>query len=116
MPEEMRLPAIAAAILMWGLVCALRQTRARRSTGPRLIWRQAGPSGWSDWLALKDIPASADYSFVLGAVRARAAGDATAVQFASVAHPADAPDYTLRVLFMSNERPATPDRDVAPNH
>jgi len=50
---------------------------------------------------------------VLTAVRTLARDDATAVQFGIIAHPADAPDYTLRVLYMSHETPASPDRGLA---
>jgi hypothetical protein len=115
MPEEIRLPVIAAALLVWGLVCALSQRRADTSAEPRLVWRQATANGWSDWHDLEGISASAEYSAVLREVRERASDDATAVQFACVAHPAGAPGYTLRVLFMSGVRTAGPDRDPALN-
>jgi len=104
MPEELTLPIIAAAILLWYLVCALRQRRTERSNEPTLVWREARVSGWSEWHELTAIGPTADYTSVLSAVRASASPDATAVQFASVVQPADAPDYTLRVLFMSTVR------------
>jgi hypothetical protein len=113
MPDEIRLPALAALLLLWGLVCALWQRRPGPSTAPRLIWRDATASGWSDWHSLRRISVDARHADILTAVRALARTDATAVQFAIVAHPADAPDYTLRVVFMSLETPAAPDRDFA---
>jgi hypothetical protein len=104
MPEELTLPIIAAAILLWYLVCALRQGRTERSNEPTLVWREARVGGWSEWHELTAIGPPADYTSVLSAVRANASPAATAVQFASVVQPADAPDYTLRVLFMSAVR------------
>ena len=104
MPDELTLPLIAAGMLLWYLVCALRQRRTERSNVPVLVWREARVGGWSDWHELTALAPSADYTSVLSAVRASATPDATAVQFASVVQPADAPDYTLRVLFMSAVR------------
>jgi hypothetical protein len=104
MPEELTLPAIAAVLLLWYLVVSVRQWHTDRSARPTLLWREARFSGWSDWQELTTVAPSADYSTVLSAVRAEAAPDATAVQFATVVHPADAPAYTLRVLFMSAVR------------
>jgi hypothetical protein len=101
MSEELALPMFAAVALLWYLVSALRQWRIERSTEPTLVWREATVSGWSGWRDLTAVVPSADYAGVLAAVRSNASPDATAVQFATVAHPSDAPDYTLRVLFMS---------------
>jgi hypothetical protein len=111
MSEELTLPIIAAVVLLWYLVCALRQGQTERSTEPTLVWREATVHGWSKWRALSAVAPSADYTTVLSAVRVNATPDATAVQFATVVHPADAPDYTLRVLFMSAVREP---RDLAP--
>jgi|KBSSwiStaDraftv2_1062776.scaffolds.fasta_scaffold50889_4 hypothetical protein len=113
MPEELRLPAIATVLLISGLLCALRQARTGKSTTPTLVWRDATAEGWSEWHSLRDVSMDADHSDVLTAVRTLARDDATAVQFGIVAHPADAPDYTLRVLYMSHETPASPDRGLA---
>jgi hypothetical protein len=82
----------------------VRQWNTDRAAVPTLLWREAGYSGWSDWHELTTVAPSADYSTVLSAVRANAAPDATAVQFASVVRPSDAPAYTQRVLFMSAVR------------
>jgi hypothetical protein len=103
MSEDLTLPIIAAGVLLWYLVCALRQWRTERKTEPEptVVWREAGVGGWSDWYELTDVSPSADYDGALAAVRANASPDATAVQFATVVQPADAPAYTLRVLFMS---------------
>jgi len=103
MSEDLTLPIIAVGVLLWYLVCALRQWRTERSIEPEptVVWREAGVGGWSDWYELTDVDPSADYDGVLSAVRADASPDATAVQFATVVQPADAPAYTLRVLFLS---------------
>jgi hypothetical protein len=101
MPDELTLPVIAAAVLLWYLICALRQWRGERPAEPMLVWREATVGGWSEWHQLTAVAPSADYTGVLAAVRAKASPDATAVQFANVVRPADAPDFTLRVLFMS---------------
>ena len=101
MSDELTLPIIAAVVLLWYLVCALRQGRTERSTEPTLVWREATIHGWSEWRALNAVAPSADYTTVLSAVRVNATPDATAVQFATVVQPADAPAYTLRVLFLS---------------
>jgi hypothetical protein len=113
MPEDLMLPMIAAAVLFWYLVCALRQWRTERPAEPRLLWREATVSGWSQWHELTDVAPSAEYAGVLETVRVNASADATAVQFASVVQPVDAPDFTLRVLFMSAVREAAGDRDFA---
>lgn len=110
MSEELTLPLIAAAALFWYLLCALCQWRTERSAEPMLLWREATAAGWSAWHELNAVAPSADYATVLDAVRARVTEGATAVQFASVVQPADAPDYTLRVLFMSAVREAGPER------
>lgn len=107
MSGELHLPLLAAAVLIWYLVCALRQTREEAPGGPTVVWREATAHGWSDWDDLADVHASASYDVMLAAVRIRASFEATAVQFAVVARPADAPDFTLRVLFMSEVRERT---------
>jgi hypothetical protein len=114
MPDELYLPLIAATVLLWYLVCALRQRHDERSADPMFVWREATATGWSEWCDLTAVPTSTDYTGVLAAVRAHASRHATAVQFASVVHPADAPDYTLRVLFVSAVREPSPDRPLAP--
>ena len=101
MPEELRLPLLAAAVLIWYLVCAVRQSRSEQATSPVVVWREATDRGWSDWTEMDDVSASVSYDAMLATARERATAAATAVQFAVVAHPDDAPDYTLRVLFMS---------------
>jgi hypothetical protein len=104
MSEDLTLPIIAAGVLLWYLVCALRQRRTERPSiepKPTLVWREARVGGWSDWYELTDVSPSADYDGALSAVRANAGPDATAVQFATVVQPAGAPAYTLRVLFLS---------------
>jgi hypothetical protein len=78
-----------------------------------LIWRDATVAGWSDWHSLHGVSVDTDHSDVLSAVRTLARADATAVQFGIVAHPVDAPDYTLSVLFMSFETAVAPNRDLA---
>jgi hypothetical protein len=114
MPDELYLPLIAAAVLLWYLVSALRQQRIGRSTGPTLVWREATAAGWSEWRDLVGVAPSTDYAGVVAAVRAQAGPHATAVQFASIVHPVDAPDYTVRVLFVSAVWEAAPDRASAP--
>jgi hypothetical protein len=104
MSEDLTLPIIAAGVLLWYLVCALRQWRTDRHTiepKPTLLWREARVGGWSDWYELTGVDPATDYDGVLSAVRATATPGATAVQFATVVKPAGAPEYTLRVLFMS---------------
>ena len=107
MSEDLTLPIIAAGVLLWYLVCAVRQWRTERRAiepEPTVLWREARVGGWSDWYELTDVTPSADYDGVLSTVRANATPGATAVQFATVVQPADAPAYTLRVLFMSEVR------------
>jgi len=108
MSEDLTLPIIAVGVLLWCLVCALRQWRTERwiEPEPTVVWREAGVGGWSDWYELTDVDPSADYDGVLSAVRVNANPGATAVQFAAVVQPAGAPAYTLRVLFMSAVREA----------
>jgi hypothetical protein len=110
--EDLGLPLIAAAVLLWYLVCALWQRHDEKPAEPMFVWREATATGWSEWRDLIAVPASTDYTGVLAAVRAHASRHATAVQFASVVHPADAPDYTLRVLFVSAVREPSPDRPL----
>ncbi|MCW2557105.1 MAG: hypothetical protein JWP55_1069 [Mycobacterium sp.] len=107
MSEDLTLPIIAAGVLLWYLLCAVRQWRAERRSiepEPTVQWREARVGGWSEWYELTDVDPSTDYDGILSAVRAAAAAAATAVQFATVVQPADAPAYTLRVLFMSAVR------------
>jgi hypothetical protein len=104
MPEELRWPAVAAAVLLWYLVCALRQLRSEKALLPIVVWRDATEHGWSEWIELNGVPATDGYDAMLAAVRDRADASATAVQFAIVVQPDDAPDYTLRVTFMSSVR------------
>jgi hypothetical protein len=109
MSEELTLPIIAAGVLLWYLVCALRQWRTERRSiepEPAVVWREAGVGGWSDWHELADADPSDDYDRVLAAVRANANPGATAVQFATVVQAPGAPAYTLRVLFLSAVREA----------
>jgi hypothetical protein len=82
MPEELRLPVLAAAVLLWYLVRSLRQLRSEQRTSPTVVWRET-------------------------------AAMATAVQFAVIAHPDDAPDYTIQVLFMSDVRELSLGRALA---
>jgi len=112
MSEDLALPMIAAVFLLWYLARALYQWRTEGSAEPTLVWREATVRGWSEWREVPGVAASADYSTVLAAVRANASPDATAVQYATAAHPSDAPDYTLRVLFMSAVREPRSDRGV----
>ncbi|MET0451115.1 MAG: hypothetical protein ABW137_04705 [Mycobacterium sp.] len=109
MADELCLPLIAGAALLWYLVCALRQLRTERSERPTFVWREASASGWSEWVELEDVSPTADYADVLSAVRDEAHPGTTAVQFALVVAPVDAPDYTLRVIFMSEVRESSHD-------
>lgn len=113
MPEDIHLPLLAAAVLIWYLVCALRQAKSERADTSAVVWREAATHAWTDWTELQDVSPSASYDVMLAAVREHAATTSTAVQFAVVAHPADAPDYTLRVLFMSEVRERFARRDLA---
>jgi hypothetical protein len=102
--EHLGLSVIVAAALLWCLVYAVWQTHSEKASGPVVVWREASEHGWSQWIDLDEVAASAGYDAMLEEVRVRASADAAAVQFAVVAHPDDAPDYTLRVLFMSAVR------------
>ena len=113
MPEDIHLPLLAAAVLVWYLVCALRQLRSDRSTAPVVVWREATAHGWTEWSESTDLSASDGYDEILEKVRGHAAATSSAVQFALVAHPVGAPDYTLRVLFMSEVRQRFAGRDLA---
>lgn len=113
MPEDIHLPLLAAAVLVWYLVCALRQTRAEHSDVPAVVWREATEHGWTEWSGLPSVPSTVGYDAMLDAVRERAAATSSAVQFAVVAHPADDPEYTLRVLFMSEVRERFADLGLA---
>lgn len=107
---------VAVAALSWCLWLALCQRRSDRSYSPTLVWREASYAGWSEWVDLEDVSPSAEYSDVLAAVREKAHPGVTAVQFASVVRPRGAPDYTLRVLFMSGVREPAPDRTFIDRH
>lgn len=113
MPEDIHLPLLAAAVLIWYLVCALRQARTERSDTPAVVWREATEHGWTEWTELPSVATTVGYDAMLVAVRERAEVTSSAVQFAVVAHPAGDPDYTLRVLFMSEVRERFEGRDLA---
>lgn len=112
MPDELCLPILAGAILLWYLICSLRQMRSDRVALPAVVWREATAAGWTEWIDLDELTASAGYDAILGAVRERADAAATGVQFAIVARPAEAPAFTLRVLFMSEVRERWAARDL----
>lgn len=112
MPDELCLPILAAAVLLWYLVCALRQVRDEHIDGLKVVWREAGAAGWTDWADLDAVPASAGYDAILCAVREHAESDSTGVHFAIVTHPADAPAFTLRVVFMSAVRERSAVREL----
>ncbi len=101
MSELLGLSVIVAVALLWSLGYTVWQARTQKATGPVVVWRESTENGWSEWTRLDDVPAAAGYDQLLGEVRHRARADAAAVQFAVVENPCDAPDYTLRVLFMS---------------
>jgi hypothetical protein len=86
MPEEPRLPALAAAVLVRYLMRSLPQLRSGKAASPKVVWREVTERGWSEWTRL--------------------------VQFAIVVHPVDAPEYTLRVTFVSAVRERTSRREV----
>src|SRR6476469_6105441 len=113
MPEELRWPLVAAAVLLWYLVCALWQLGSENSPLPIVVWREATEHGWSEWIELDGVSATGGYDVMLAAVRDRADATATAVQFAIVVQPDDAPDYTLRVTFMSSVREPFSGRELA---
>ena len=104
MSSDLLLTAVIVVALLWALVCSLRQLHAERATTVEVMWREATPDGWSPWRQLAGASPADDYDTMLTAAQNAAHIDATAVQFASMMHPADAPDYTLRVLFMSTVR------------
>ena len=112
MPEELLWPAVAAAVLCWYLVCALRQMRSKKTTSPKVVWRQATEHGWSEWIKLDGVSATDGYDAMLAGARHCAFPTATAVQFAIVVHPVDAPDYTLRATFVSAVREPVAGRDI----
>jgi hypothetical protein len=116
MLDDLYLPVIAIVVLCCCLVCALSQLRSDQSHGPTLLWRQASDDGWSDWTALTGVSSAADYAGVLEAVRDAAGDDAIAVQFAFVVQPPGAPEYTLRVLFISDVREPDHDHILSTHH
>jgi hypothetical protein len=110
-PDNLHLPLLAAAVLIWYLVYALRQARSGRADVPAVVWREATADGWTEWADLQDVSADTGYDDLLAAARDSAAPTSTAVQFAVVVNPAGAPEYTLRVLFMSEARERFAARD-----
>jgi hypothetical protein len=115
MPEELRWPAVAVAVLLWYLACTGRQRRSERTRSPKVVWREATARGWSEWIRLDGVSATDGYDAMLAAARDRTAATATAVQFAIVVHPDDAPDYTLRATFVSAVREPVGGRDLLTN-
>lgn len=116
MVEDVLLPMIVIVVLFFCMVCALHQLHSERTPWPTLVWREALECGWSDWFDLENVSSSADYSAVLTAAQEAAHSDAIAVQFASVVRPRGAPEYTLRVLFMSDVRETALDDTYPRNH
>lgn len=110
MPDELYLPLLAAAALAWYLICALRQLRTEPTHSPTVVWRESTNDEWTEWTELDGVAASSGYDAMLSEVRRRASSTASAVQFGIVVQPGDAPDYTLRVLFMSAVRERSSDR------
>jgi hypothetical protein len=104
MSSELVSAAVVVVALLWALVCSLRQLHAERTTTVEVMWREATADGWSQWRRLAGVSPADDYDTMLTATQDAAHIDATAVQFASMMHPAEAPDYTRRVLFMSTVR------------
>jgi hypothetical protein len=104
MPEELRLPVLAVTVLLWYLMRSLWQLRSEQRTSPTVVWRETAGLGWSEWRQLVDVSSTATHDSMFASVCVRAHATATAVQFAVIAHPDDAPDYTIRVLFMSDVR------------
>jgi hypothetical protein len=99
------LTAIVIVALLWALVRSLRQLHVERTTTTvKVMWREATTHGWSGWRELGGVSPADDYDTMLTATQGAAHIEATAVQFATMVHPADAPDYTLQVLFMSTVR------------
>jgi hypothetical protein len=112
MPDELCLPILVGAMLLWYLACTLCQMRITPVASPHVVWREATTAGWTEWSGLTDVPASAGYDAILDAVRSRADAGAVGVQFAIVTQPDDAPAFTLRVLFMSAVRERISGRDL----
>ena len=114
MLEELCLPVFAAVVLLSYLVCAVRQLRSEKEASPTVVWRETAGPGWSEWSELIDVRSNATYDSIFATVSGLAHPAATAVQFAVIAHPDDAPDYTIQVLFMSDVREPVGDRDLMP--
>jgi hypothetical protein len=104
MSSDLVLTAVVVVALLWALVCSLRQLHVERGTTVEVMWREATADGWSPWRRLDGVSPADDYDTMLTATQNAAHTNATAVQFASMMHPAEAPDYTLQVLFMSTVR------------
>ena len=104
MSSDLVMSAVVVVALLWALACSLRQLHVERSTTVEVMWREATAEGWSQWRRLDGVSPADDYDTMLTATQNAAHTGATAVQFASTVHPAEAPDYTLRVLFMSTVR------------
>jgi hypothetical protein len=115
MPEELRWPAVAVAVLLWYLACTMRQMRSERTRSPKVVWREATERGWSEWIRLDGVSAADGYDAMLAGARDHADATATAVQFAIVVHPDDGPDYTLRATFVSAVREPLGGRDLLTN-
>lgn len=115
MPEELRWPAVAVAVLLWYLACTMRQMHSERTHTPKVVWREATERGWSEWIRLDGVSATDGYDAMLAAAREHAGATATAVQFAIVVHPDDAPDYTLRATFVSAVREPVAGRELLTN-
>ena len=113
MSEELRLPVFAAAVLLWYLMRSLRQLRSEQRTSPTVVWRETAGRGWSDWSELVGVSPKTTHDSIFGTVCDLAHATATAVQFAVIAHPDDAPDYTVQVLFMSDAREPSSIRALA---
>ena len=104
MSSDLVLTAVVVVALLWALACSLCQLHEERTFTVEVMWREATADGWSPWRRLDGVSPADDYDTMLTATQSAAHIDATAVQFASTMHPAEAPDYTLRVLFMSTVR------------
>ena len=48
MLEDLYLPVLAAVVLLWYLVCAVRQLRSEKPSSPKVVWREATALGWSE--------------------------------------------------------------------
>jgi hypothetical protein len=117
MVTELQFMAIGG-FLLWGLIAALTGILgAKDETGARLVWREHGPSGWSDWRSVHsgltpalsrtlaaadeglDEPARAD---VLHAVMLQNRDAASQVlQFAVIHAVPTAEGRRLRAVFVS---------------